>query len=247
MTEKPRISPLIERVDGPDPDDTALQSDSVEAAFLIPGETHLQLNATHWEHKAADYLARAVARNPSDLRAHVQRILLHMKQDNETCLYGALLDLFIALGAHGHHLKVRMLLTTGDRLEDKHRDFLLSRLHDVVFATETLEDTQCAVLPKGYSGSDTLIVVNHHEDGYNPLRQARLLLSHGQLYEAQQLLEPLVIDNPDSIDLHRQLIEIYEQTGDREAFDKTTQALKAAGSLLTGIWLRRAAQIGGKS
>ncbi len=245
MTAKPLTLPLIERTEDTEVDDHAFGEAPVEAAFLIPGDTHLQLDATHWENKAADYLARAVARNPGDLRAHVQRALLHRKLRNAQCLYGALLDLFIALGEHGHNLKIRMLLTTGDHLETRHRDFLLSRLQDVIYASDVLEDTHCAVLPKGYSGSDTLVVVSNGEDGYNPLEQARLLLSHGQSYEAQQLLEPLVIANPDSTDLHRLLLDIYQQTGDKDSFGQTLERLRGAGSRLLGIWRSRAADIEG--
>ncbi len=244
MTSSARTLPLIDLIDGAEPDNVSLKSVSLEAAFLIPGDTRLQLDTTHWEHKAADYLARAVARNPGNLRAHVQRALLHLKLKNTLCLYGSLLDLFIALGEHGHNLKIRMLLTTGDQLQETHRDFLLSRLQNVILANEVLDDTQCAVLPKGYSGTDTLILATTGGTDSNPLEQARLLLSHGQAYEAQQLLEPVVIKNPNSRDLHALLLEIYEQTGDKDAFDVTLERLRQENSDMTGLWQARSTSIG---
>ncbi len=244
MTSSARTLPLIELIEGTEPDSVSLQSVSLEAAFLIPGDTRLQLDTTHWEHKAADYLARTVARNPGNLRAHVQRALLHLKLKNALCLYGALLDLFIALGEHGHNLKIRMLLTTGDQLHEAHRDFLLSRLQNVILANEVLSDAQCAVLPKGYSGTDTLVLLTTGDIDRNPLEQARLLLSHGQAYEAQQLLEPVVIQNPDSRDLHEQLLDIYEKTGDKNAFDATLEELRQARSNMIGLWRTRSTRIG---
>ncbi|MES9867365.1 MAG: hypothetical protein ABW157_18725 [Candidatus Thiodiazotropha sp. LLP2] len=79
-----------------------------EPLFCISYAGQLRINAHGWDNKAKSYYAHAIARSPSILWLHVQRINLLIDLDDRD-LFGALLDLFVVLKEHGVALRQRLL------------------------------------------------------------------------------------------------------------------------------------------
>lgn len=81
----------------------------IEPAFRVDANRSLTISAKHWEKRALHHLILKVIRNPQDLHLHIQRIHMHRSLNDRDGLYGALIDLYIALGQGGYALRVRMV------------------------------------------------------------------------------------------------------------------------------------------
>ncbi len=85
------------------------QANQVETAFRVDANQSLNVKARHWEKRALHHLVQKIIRDPNDLHAHIQRINLNCKLDNTKGVFGALVDLYIALGQDGHELRTRLV------------------------------------------------------------------------------------------------------------------------------------------
>lgn len=128
----------------------------IELSFLIPSTNSVNLDPGNWGEKTTDYLARRVARTPSDLRNHVQRINLHIKLQDKEGTYSALLDLFIAVGKNGKTLKTRMLGRSKALLNRSRYDAMKKKLIRGINATTVMPLAGHAVLGMGLTGTTRL-------------------------------------------------------------------------------------------
>ena len=62
------------------------------------------------------WLEMHLARQPQDLRSHSRRVLLARRSGNREAIYGALVDVFIALAERGAGLKSALLSQTAMQL-----------------------------------------------------------------------------------------------------------------------------------
>ena len=75
-----------------------------------------------------DLLCYSVARHPQDLISHTRRILLSHARGNADQTFGALVDLFIAVGPKGSALRKTMLRRCADVLSKPQHAWLTERL-----------------------------------------------------------------------------------------------------------------------
>ncbi len=112
-----------------DPENPArIRPPAPPAVFGLPVRT---LNiAAHWHSPATGaLLAAEVGRRPENLHSHVQRISLWHSLGDPVELAAAVLDLWIVLGSFGQDLRLRMLRTHYDALEQYEMGtYLSSRL-----------------------------------------------------------------------------------------------------------------------
>ncbi len=133
------------------------QASLIDAAFQIPGNSHLQLDTHGWSDKASAYLDHAVARSPQDLRSHVQRVYLHIERRDGDAIFGALVDMFIALQDAGRPLRQRLLETSRAVIDEQSYQFLLQRLETGIRSTDAILPCRRSLLSKGLSGTDQLV------------------------------------------------------------------------------------------
>ncbi len=185
---------------------------TVDPYLLLKHHTDLQVSP--WMDKEATLgcLGHRILGQPTDLRAHVQRIFLLIKIGDGAALYSALLDLMIALGTHGQALKQRMLALAAPLLAPATRDFLQRHL-DAGFVANNPEiarvrgallrsaSVQGQPLVRRLDGDATLIT--------NNVEQANELLEYGQLEHAVELLEDALLQNPDLEAEAEMLSELY--------------------------------------
>lgn len=130
----------------------------VHAHFDIEGSRHLLLGDQVSSENAVVYLGHRILENPSDLRSHVQRILLLTEGTDESALQGALIDLFIALGERGDALKMRMLAHATPKLSRTALLFFERNL-DIGFKSWEISVARVreSLLALGYSGQHEVV------------------------------------------------------------------------------------------
>lgn len=187
-----------------------------EPAFGLDRSPELQPSARWSSDRAGAYLAHAVAREPSNLRAHVQRIALWRDHRDRHQLYGALLDLFFALGAHGAALRTRLLAAAEAVLAPEAWTFLDRSLADPADPGSPHPASPASVLTRGVEGrSDAIariaVVTAASSD---PVAEARAYLSEGNVIAAQELLEAALARNPTRADAAGELLALYRHARD---------------------------------
>lgn len=217
--------------------------DSVEPAFPVAESTELVFPA---EYRAglADYFCHCVARDPNDLRSHVRRILLEREHGDSDRLYAALVDLFIALGTRGAHLRRRMTELAKPDLPPEHYLTLRGAY------TEGLSNMAIipgSVLCRGIEGHVhlTRAAGEKSADTRDPLQEAREYMEYSQVDEARELLERAVLDQPYRPELILELLDIYRSTRDEANFTKMSLQLADAGIDVPDEWLALAEHFGG--
>lgn len=204
----------------------------VEAEFVVSASTDLRFPPI-FQLALADYLCHRVTREPSDLRSHVRRIFLAHEQQSTVELFGALVDLFIALGNKGLRLRQRMLEWSKENLEARQYGLLRESLAGGL-DERTVAFVHGAMLCRGVEGSLKLVEsgAERSREPRDPLVEAREYLEYSQLDEARNLLEEALMQDPRRQELHEELLEIYRSTRDQSNFAKMLGRLNKGNPML---------------
>lgn len=201
-----------------------------DPTFISVLRTQLTLSETLHTPWLADSLAHRVARQPKDLRSHVQRIMLHQHPDQQDALFAALLDLFIALGNKGLALRKRLLQTSASLVNSTQFEFLSARLDSGMSSNEMHPPALRSRLSQGSTGSVKFILrnINNQQQDLRPaLEQALDFLNYGQLNQAQQTLEQALIEDPSDMAIAQELADLYTHTRDSAAIENLITKLGA--------------------
>lgn len=185
-----------------------------------------------WRH-----LSALVARDPLDLEAQVRRVMLASTPPMQPFAFGALLDLFLALGARGRTLRRMMLRLAAPYIETDEVKFLEAHLETGIARHALLPAGTRAVLDMAVIGN--LNPVRHEKaarQSASPVEEAVSLLDHGDLQGAQALLEAHLLEEPDDELAAQELLAIYHHS--RNAQDKAamTQRLQQTHGRLPRNW-----------
>ncbi|MGB5298826.1 MAG: hypothetical protein WBN08_06960 [Thiogranum sp.] len=212
--------------------------DSSDPAFRLSGSRGLQIDPTGWGTRALDHFAHVISIHSADLLVHVQRINLCVAQSDRNGVYGALLDLFLVLGAKGAALRKRMCEIAAPSLSHTMREFFSDNLESGVSATDVLPLSLTSVLSRGLRGTTELVqrVGASGVGTRDPLDEANECLEYGQIDAARSILEAAVLEQPDRAELHNDLLEIYRRTEDFENFREMHQKLSARHNPVADSW-----------
>ncbi|MBU0500654.1 MAG: hypothetical protein KJ558_01190 [Gammaproteobacteria bacterium] len=209
----------------------------LDPAFTIPGEKSLRLSVED-RSEAKRFLSYQLARTPDNLRQHAQRIFLLIANGENEPLFGALVDLFIALGDKGQDLRKRLLDLARPLLSTENHEFLSRHQRAGLEARHARIDLKGSVLSAGFCESTPLVSHEPVPSGFeDPLQEALSLLEFGQLDEARRVLELACLSNPAPGPVEEELIGLYRHTRDRTRYDELTQALLRDGVTLSEGWL----------
>jgi hypothetical protein len=170
-----------------------------------------------WQRLAAGtFLAHAVAREPANLVAHVQRIVLWLEERDDDQAFGALLDLFIGLGTRGIDLRARMLTAAYGIIGDAHRQYLRELLVTGAHPDLLHPPAPWSMLSHGLRGTLDAVAATPRagHDRYDAVARARDELFAGDVDAAQETLEREVSLHPDRADAGADLLAIYRHTHD---------------------------------
>lgn len=199
----------------------------IEPAFGLAEERALRIPERWPRPLAADFLAHLVAREPANLRAHVQRVGLCLERRAAGDLYAALLDLFLALGPRGTPLRRRMLRAADQVLAPHHAAFLYVSLMGGLVATAPHPSARGSMLTRSVTGSLTAVT---KRDGpaparSAPLEEARTYITEGDVEAARLVLETALAADPGNADLAEELLGLYRATRDRAALARMRERL----------------------
>lgn len=188
---------------------------------------------TAWRH-----LSILVARDPLDLEAHVRRIMFTTHAPHHGKAFGALLDLFLALGPQGQPLRQMMLDIGESCIEPDEARFLRAHLETGLARNALLPAGTGALLDVAVIGSAHAV---RHERvavqlGTSRVDEAISLLDHGDLPGARALLEEIVLDEPTNEIATRELLGIYHHSRDNEGRQAMRAHLQERHGALPPAW-----------
>lgn len=198
-------------------DTASIYHDQTTLASTEPGF----IQHANWQVEASEllleHLAHRVSRNPTDLRCHVQRVILCQRLQSHNDVYSALLDLFIALGEKGHSLRVRLLTQCRSLLLAQQHSVLEAALHSGINASDIVPLAKNSRLSAGVSGSleiVSLVDENQSTSDMTVIDEAHDLLNSGHIKKACDLLEPALLASPQNAEISQELLTIYYHTRD---------------------------------
>lgn len=221
--------------------DESFASVSVESnpAFGLSDGKSLRPAARFNTSSSRRHLVSRVARDHWDLRAHVQRIYLMLDaDDSEELLFGALTDLFLALGEKGYELREAVLKLSKPALHEDDYHFLSQRLICGLQRMDSLPITIGSVLDRAVFGSSQLV---ERQRADVPLDTdvvdiAIMHLESGDIKGACAVLETALAGDPSNVAVEAELLEIYRRSRDEASFLAMRHRLETIGATLGAEW-----------
>ena len=217
------------------------EGEVVEPVFLVANQSIDSLSVI------ANHLAHQITKNNNDLRSHTQRIYLFIKHQQSTAIYSALVDLFLVLGINGLALRKRILGNARASLSDLEFNALGRSLFSGLTTEIGLPRANLALLIKGLGGSHQQFI-HRNDKGIsaftNASDEARSHIENGQLEQAQLVLQQAIVDYPQQLNLHYDLLEILEKMADKDQFSSTYKQLLEHSIVLPPQWQEMAQKFG---
>ncbi|MEJ2610548.1 MAG: hypothetical protein P8179_10780 [Candidatus Thiodiazotropha sp.] len=235
---------IVKKITGKDEvDDNSLQQtlDHPIEASLLPQSSQLlpTFSVTEWSNSFSQYLAKRVRRNPRDLRAHVQRTLLHLSKQDSEAIYAALIDLFLILGNRGLHLRKNLLTQATPFLKKEQVEFLMRCMERGLDTDTPLPSNTFSSLSKGLSGTTHIVSLKttaHSHPDTAPIEQAMERLHQNDWLTAMVILENALDHDPGDDAVCCELLFLYKQQHAQEAFYRTYTRLIGRSVALPDLW-----------
>jgi len=162
-----------------------------------------------------------VARKPKRLIAHIQRIYHCYQANLQEQLFAALVDLLVILNRRGKAISRRMIIGAKSRLSAEQYS-ILQKFMAEDFDAALLTGNQYSVFTKGLVGTGNLVqqIETPDKQTHDPLELAHDYIEYSQLAEAKNILEKAIINQPQRLELHQCLLELYKATLDTSGFIK---------------------------
>ncbi|MCU7904924.1 MAG: hypothetical protein KZQ76_03555 [Candidatus Thiodiazotropha sp. (ex Epidulcina cf. delphinae)] len=212
----------------------------LEPAFLIAYRGRLRINARGWKEKAKASLAHAIARTPTALWMHVQRIGL-LAETADPDILGGIIDLFLVLGDKGPALRRRMLGLAKPLLSVEDYAILDGHLNQGSPGVSRLPlHAKTSVLSPGITGHARLVTIEETASGEDEdsLDTANQQIGYGQIDQAQKTLETAIMAEPGRVELHHALLEIYRHSRERGRILGMWQRLQGKRNPAEEAWRR---------
>ena len=197
-----------------------------------------------WSPELLDYsdflekLVFRIARKPKDLISHLQRIYFCFHKDLNEQLFAAIVDLMVILNKRGQAISWRVLIGVKSHLNSDQFQELKDYLKDEYSRPHLLKGNQYSIFSKGILGMSVMInyVDKLNKFDYDPLEIALDHIEYSQLEEAKYVLEKAILQQPTRLELHHELLALYQSTRDPEGFTKMFDELKQSGFDIIDEW-----------
>ncbi|MEE9396325.1 MAG: hypothetical protein V3V31_04860 [Methylococcales bacterium] len=229
---------LITLNDG-EKNDTWGPSMDFDPAFQVRASEEIRLTTQKSRELTLSYLAFQIARSPADLINHTRRIVLEYEAGNEERLYGALQDLFIALDGRGQELQKSLLEKAKTNLNPEHHDVLRGCLNKDAETSASLPYCTFSVLNHGVVGTQVLVEKISDtplSETIDPVEEAQTCIVYSQVDEARLILEKAILKEPGRIEIHKDLLEIYQSTRDCKNFESMRHQLSMLENPFPNPW-----------
>ncbi|MDQ7072637.1 MAG: hypothetical protein Q9N32_02580 [Gammaproteobacteria bacterium] len=215
-----------------------LGGEYIDPEFLEMGSMSMQ-DALHCPSNIiADKLAHQITRNPNDLRSHTQRIVIFIEQHQPIALFSSLIDLFLILGEKGVALRKRMLLSAKHVLAEHQFELLRHAFLTGLNKEIALSEASQSLLRTGSKNTSPFIqkTVPNSQSSLDPIQQAQSYLEYGQIDEARLLLQEIIIEEPQQLVCHQELVSIFKKLADKDLFISFYKQLLESDMQLPLIW-----------
>ena len=223
--------PLV--IGGEDNKQNFAEFEYIEPVFLLP--SNKLLSKAEANSLMLHFLMYSILRKPKNLFVHLQRISLCYEQKNEAQLYAALVDFFVVLQGAGFSIRQRMLGGVRNQLSPE----LLQRLQSYLSDYRLIQGNIYTILTSGIESNNELVVLatdNMLPSDYDSLQIARDFIEYSQLDEARETLEAAIFADPDYMELHEDLLELYKVTKNIDAFNDMKFALSEINHPMQTSW-----------
>lgn len=185
-----------------------------------------------WRH-----FSMQIARDPLDIEAHARRVLLASRPPMTDRAFGALVDLFLALGDNGRSLRRQLLEQASAWLDPDDAHFLRLHLDTRLSRGAQLPTQRWSVLDTAVVGSLGMVGLQRREVAQEtPFQQAMSLLEYGDLAGARGMLEAALLEEPDNEEVNRELLAIYQHSRDDAGKAEMADKLVARHGALPSGW-----------
>ncbi|TAK63799.1 hypothetical protein [Methylobacter sp.] len=178
-----------------------------------------------------------ITRKPKRLIAHIQRIYHCYQANLQEQLFAALVDLLVILNGRGKAISWRMITGTKSKLSDEQYKKLLKYMTENIDVA-LLAGNEYSVFTKGLIGTRNLVqqIEVPDEQEHDPLNLAYDYIEYSQLNEAKEVLEKAIVIQPQRLELHQCLLELYKSTFDSSGFTKMFNIVTTLDVVMPNDW-----------
>lgn len=189
---------------------------------------HLLNNPLQNREQQITELVYEIQKHPKDLKAHIQRIFFCYQDDLTDPLFAALVDFLIVLDKRGKHISRRMMAGSASKLSAEQNAVLTAAINDEISDMSLLNGNCYSVYCQGLIGTVNLVDKQNAAASSNldPLKLAEDAVEYSQLDEAMDILESAIAENPERMELHDFLLELYKSTNKQTRFEQTFARLR---------------------
>lgn len=205
--------------------------------FLLPDSDAFSFPNNKLPDNFLKNLVFLVAKKPKRLITHIQRIH-HCYQSNlQEPLFAALVDLLVVLNGRGKAISRRMIIGTKSKLSDGQYKKLQTFMTEN-FDVALLSGNQYSVFTKGLVGTGNLVqqIETSDKQTYDSLALAHDYIEYSQLDEAKDVLEKAIVNQPQRLELHQCLLELYKSTLDTSGFTTMFNILAGLDVAMPDDW-----------
>lgn len=178
-----------------------------------------------------------LAKNPTALAVHLQRIYFCYQQNLTEELFAALVDFLIILEEKGRPLRYRMVKSTKSKLLPEHYTILNRALTLSGEEIKLLQGNMHSLFSRGLIGTSVLVIEEDKtQQQHDPLDIARDFIAYSQLDAAMDTLENAILADLQRQALHDDLLELYRITQSFERFKKMYGALSEQSENIPAVW-----------
>ena len=195
--------------------------------FSNNGASEFNFSCVRTDEQNLELLIHRVSRKPRCLVAHVERICYCFEHQFNEQLFGALVDLFIILNRCGQALRRRMIMGSISSLTENQYKTLVKHLKSDSPEIDKLPISRYSIFSNGMESTTRMvdIVEDSRELAEDPLMLARASIEYSQLENATRILEQAILDQPERMELHNELILLYRATRNENEFNRFYQLL----------------------
>jgi len=179
-------------------------------------------------------LVYEIQKYPKNLVAHIQRITCCYQEGLTDPLFAALVDFLIILNKRGKAISRRMVTGTVTKLSSRQQALLKSVINEEIDDISLIEGNCYSIFCQGLSGTANLIEKIDADESthHSPLKLAQDAVEYCQLDEAMLILEAALVEQPQWIELHESLLELYKSTHNQTRFESTLTHLRNMESFM---------------
>lgn len=187
-------------------------------------------------------LVHEIQKHPKNLNAHIQRIFCCYRENLSDPLYAALVDFLIVLNKRGEAISRRMIAGSLSSLTGPQGALLKAAIKGDIKDITLLEGNGYSVFCRGLNGTLNLIekLDDQKSNEHDPLALAQDAIEYSQLEEAMLILERALEEQPQRLELHKFLLELYKSTQSQTRFEAVFVRMQSLGVFMNDIDSRKA-------